>query len=56
MRRFNRMTNGFSEKLENHLHMSSLYFVHYNFLCLHKLLKCASAMAAGVIDTSRDIE
>src|SRR3546814_14554383 len=31
MRRFTRLTNAFSKKLENHLHMLSLYFVHYNF-------------------------
>ena len=32
MRRFTRLTNAFSKKLENHLHMLSLYFVHYNFV------------------------
>lgn len=56
MRRFTRLTNGFSKKLENHLHMLSLYFVHYNFVRIHKSLKMTSAMAAGVSDTLRDME
>tara|TARA_R110002124_G_scaffold26676_3_gene95897 strand:- start:617 stop:1504 length:888 start_codon:yes stop_codon:yes gene_type:complete len=55
MRRFTRLTNGFSKKLENHLHMLSLYFVHYNFIRIHKTLKCTPAMAAGVSDTLRDM-
>ena len=57
MRRFTRLTNAFSKKLENHLHMLSLYFVHYNFCRQHKSLGGASpAMAAGVSDTLRDFE
>jgi IS1 family transposase len=56
MRRFTRLTNGFSKKLENHLHMLSLYFVHYNFVRIHKTLKVTPAMAAGVSDTLRDME
>lgn len=56
MRRFTRLTNGFSKKLENHLHMLSLYFVHYNFCRVHKTLRMAPAMAAGVSDTLRDVE
>lgn len=48
MRRFARLTNGFSKKLENHLHMLSLYFVHYNFVRVHKSLRMTPAMAAGV--------
>lgn len=54
MRRFTRLTNGFSKKLENHLHMLSLYFVHYNFVRMHKSLKMTPAMAAGVSDVLRD--
>ena len=38
MRRFTRLTNAFSKKIENHLHMLSLYFVHYNFVRVHKSL------------------
>lgn len=56
MRRFTRLTNGFSKKLENHLHMLSLYFVHYNFVRVHKSLRVTPAMAAGVSDTLLDME
>ncbi|TFL16019.1 helix-turn-helix domain-containing protein [Jannaschia formosa] len=56
MRRFTRLTNGFSKKLENHLHMLSLYFVHYNFVRTHKSLRMTPAMAAGVSDTLHDME
>jgi IS1 family transposase len=55
MRRFTRLTNGFSKKLENHLHMLSLYFVHYNFVGIHKTLKMTPAMAAGGSDTLHDM-
>ena len=55
MRRFTRLTNGFSKKLENHLHMLSLYFVHYNFARIHKNLRMTPAMAAGVSDTLHDM-
>ena len=51
MRRFTRLTNAFSKKIENHLHMLSLYFVHYNFCRMHKSLRMSPAMAAGVSDT-----
>jgi len=51
MRRFTRLTNGFSKKLENHLNMLFLYFAHYNFVRIDKTLKMTSAMAAGVSDT-----
>ena len=56
MRRFTRLTNAFSKKLANHLHMLSLYFVHYNFVRIHKSLRMSPAMAAGVSDTLRDME
>ena len=56
MRRFTRLTNAFSKKIENHLHMLSLYFVHYNFCRIHKSLRISPAMAAGVSDTLRDME
>ena len=55
MRRFTRLTNGFSKKLENHLHMLSLYFVHYNFVRTHKSLRMTPAMAAGAADTLHDM-
>ncbi len=56
MRRFTRLTNGFSKKLENHLHMLALYFVHYNFVRVHKSLRMTPAMAAGVSETLHDME
>lgn len=55
-RRFTRLTNAFSKKIENHLHMLSLYFVHYNFCRVHKSLRMSPAMAAGVSDTLRDMD
>ena len=56
MRRFTRLTNAFSKKMENHLLMLSLYFVHYNFVRIHSTLKCTPAMAAGVSNTLHDME
>ncbi len=48
MRRFTRLTNAFSKKLDNHIHALALYFVFYNFCRIHKTLKVSPAMAAGV--------
>jgi hypothetical protein len=56
MRRFTRLTNGFSKKIENHVHMLSLYFVHYNFCLIHKSLKVTPAMQSGLSDTAHGIE
>ncbi len=56
MHRFTRLTNAFSKKIDNHIHMLSLYFVHYNFCRIHKTLKMTPAMAAGVSDTLHDME
>ena len=53
MRRFTRLTNGFSKKVENHMHMVALYTVWYNFCRIHKTLKVTPAMAAGLSDTVR---
>jgi IS1 family transposase len=50
MRRFTRLTNGFSKKLENHAHMVALHFLHYNFARIHKTLRITPAMAAGISD------
>jgi IS1 family transposase len=56
MRRFTRLTNAFSKKLENHYHALSLYFVFYNFVRMHKTLRMSPAMAAGVTDTLMSME
>jgi len=56
MRRFTRLTNAFSKKVENHCHALALYFVWYNFVRIHKTLRVTPAMAAGVTDTLRDME
>lgn len=56
MRRFTRLTNGFSKKLENHGHMVALYFMHYNFCRVHKTLRVTPAMEAGLTDHVWTIE
>ena len=56
MRRFTRLTNGFSKKAENHAHMVSLNFMHYNFCRIHKTLRVTLAMAAGVTDRLWSVE
>ena len=48
MRRFTRLTNAFSKKLENHAHMVALYALWYNFVRIHKTLRVTPAMAAGI--------
>lgn len=50
MRRFTRLTNAFSKKLDNHIHALALYFAHYNFCRIHKTLRTSPAMAAGITD------
>jgi len=55
MRRFTRLTNAFSKKLENHMHAISLYFMHYNFVRIHKSLKVTPAMEAGISKTLWEI-
>ena len=50
MRRFTRLTNAFSKKLDNHIHALALYFVFYNFTRIHKTLRVSPAMAAGITD------
>lgn len=50
MRRFTRLTNAFSKKLENHEHAIALHFMNYNFCRIHKTLRCTPAMEAGVTD------
>jgi IS1 family transposase len=50
MRRFTRLTNGFSKKVENHVHSVALHFMHYNFANVHQTLRVTPAMEAGVSD------
>lgn len=49
-RRFTRLTNAFSKKLDNHIHALALYFAFYNFCRFHKTLRVTPAMAAGITD------
>ena len=56
MRRFTRLTNAFSKKVENLAHSVSLHFMYYNFCRIHQTLKCSPAMAVGVTDTLWEIK
>jgi hypothetical protein len=56
MRRFTRLTNGFSKKLENHIAAISLHFMYYNFARIHQTLRVTPAMAAGVTARAWDVE
>jgi hypothetical protein len=56
MRRFTRLTNGFSKKVENHIHMVSLHFMHYNFARIHKTLRVTPAMEAKIANHVWTIE
>jgi hypothetical protein len=55
MRRFTRLTNAFSKKVENHAHSVALHMMYYNFVRVHAKLRMTPAMAAGVTDTLWDI-
>jgi hypothetical protein len=50
MRRFTRLTNGFSKKIENHAHAIALHYMHYNFCRVHQTLRVTRAMEAGLTD------
>jgi IS1 family transposase len=50
MRRFTRLTDAFSKKIENHMHAVALHFMYYNFVRIHQTLRVTPAMAAGVTD------
>ncbi|MGR3514315.1 MAG: IS1 family transposase [Paracoccaceae bacterium] len=56
MRRFTRLTNAFSKKIENHAYAVALHFMFYNFCRIHQTLKVTPAMAAGITDRLWDIE
>jgi IS1 family transposase len=56
IRRFTRLTNGFSKKVENHEHAVALHFMHYNFCRVHQTLRVTPAMQAGVTDHVWNLE
>jgi len=56
MRRFTRLTNGFSKKAANHAHAVALHFLHYNFARIHKTLRVTPAMQAGLADHPWTVE
>ena len=55
MRRYARLSNGFSRKLENHAAATALNYFAYNFLKIHRTLRMSPAMAAGVTDRLWDV-
>ena len=55
MRRFSRLTNAFSKKIENHIAALALYFTYYNFCRVHQTLRVTPAMEAGITDHVWDV-
>ena len=56
MRRFTRLTNAFSKKVENHEHALALHYMHYNFCRIHQTLRVSPAMEAAIADHVWNIE
>jgi len=56
MRRFTRLTNGFSKKVENHGHAVALYFAYYNFCRVRQSIRVTPAMEAGLTDHVWSVE
>jgi hypothetical protein len=56
MRRFTRLTNGHSKKVENHLHALALHYMHYNFARTQKAIGGTPAMAAGLASRPWSVE
>jgi hypothetical protein len=54
-RRFTRLTNAFSKKIENHKHMMAIYAMNYNFARIHQTLRVTPAMEAGITNHVWDI-
>ena len=55
MRRFTGLTNAFSKRVEKPYARGTLHYMHYNFVRIHKSLRCTPAMAAGVTEHLGDI-
>ena len=55
MRRYTRLSNGFSRKIENHMAAVALNYFAYNFIKIHSTLRTSPAMAAGVVDRLFDV-
>ena len=55
MRRFTRLTNGFSKKIENHVASLAIHYMHYNYCRIHQTLRITPAMAAGISDHAWEI-
>ena len=56
MRRFTRLTNAFSKKIENHYYAIALHFMYYNFVKQHKTLRITPAMAAAITKRFMSLE
>jgi IS1 family transposase len=56
IRRFTRLTNAFSKKIENHIAALAIFYMHYNFVRIHQTLRVTPAMAAGVTNRLWSIE
>jgi IS1 family transposase len=56
MRRFTRLTNAFSKKIENHVASIAIHYMHYNFCRIHQTLRVTPAMAAGISDHVWDVK
>jgi IS1 family transposase len=56
MRRFTRLTNAFSKKIENHIASIAIHYMHYNFCRVHQTLRVTPAMEAGITDHVWTIE
>ena len=55
MRRYTRLSNGFSRKIENHMAAVTINYFAYNFIKIHRTLRVSPAMAAGVVDRLLDV-